>query len=262
MALYHRILHYFVKKRLDKLTKQIEDNNRYFEQMNKKYTFTQSSRFSEPWEGYLTNIPEDAVFYKEYSPTESQQEWYVFIPNKEYNKVGDDEDYDWNEMYLGEGCVQVEFYELMEYHIIHLQNIKPNDNWVDVGEKKFKELFDDFFKSCYVIEKIPGEYQLLDINLDKLDEPVIFKEIEAPRISSVYRLTGLSSDGELDCIKVNVYNPMTKTEYYCIEETTIQLYSIQDGAYNALKLKKEITHSPKVFNKVFNETVEKLRNGK
>lgn len=202
------------------------------------YRFRQVYFYGDDWDGELFNIPESAIFYRYYVISETQEEWYIVIPQKDFVD------------YEGKGCVQVHDYDFLEYKIIYLHDIKPYGEWPDVGDVGFYERMGDFFKTCYVYESIPEQYKLID-NFE-------FEKVTDPQLCATYRVKGLSGDGELSCTRVILYDPIYKKAEYAIVETEIRLCDIQEGTYDPLHLKKEVTHSCLKYENSFNEAVEKL----
>lgn len=212
-----------------------------------EYNFRQCYLYGDDWDGKLINIPDSAVFYNYYNLSEKQQEWYVMIPEK-----------DFNEEWEGNGCCQVHDYDFFDWKIIHLRNIKPLEEWPNVGTKKFEELFNDFFGNCYMEEYTPGKYEV--VSWDALSDGTIdFKTIEEPRICAVHRFKGIDEDACLKVTRVVCYNILTKREEYAVIESTVQLYDIQEGAYDCFHLKKKLTKSCLTYERVFNDVVNHLR---
>lgn len=204
------------------------------------YNFRQVYFYGDDWDGELINIPESAIFYRYYVISETQEEWYIVIPKDDFVD------------YEGKGCVQVRDYDFLEYKIIHLHDIKPYGEWPDVGDVGFYERMGDFFKTCYVYESIPEQYRLID-NFD-----FEFEKVTDPQLCATYRVKGLSGDGELSCTGVILYDPIYKKAEYAIVETELRLCDIQEGAYDPLHLKREVTHSCLKYEKAFNQVTEKL----
>lgn len=202
------------------------------------YKFRQAYFYGDDWDGELINIPESAIFYRYYTVSEAQEEWYIVIPKDVFVD------------YEGEGCIQVHDYDFLEYKIIYLHDIKPYGEWPDVGDVGFYERMGDFFKTCYIYEFIPEQHILTD-NFE-------FKKITDPQLCATYRVKGLSGDGELSCTRVTVYDPLYKKTEYAIVETELRLCDIQEDVYDPLHLQKEVTHSCLKYENSFNEAVEKL----
>ena len=104
----------------------------------KTYKFFQQYNWGPGWDGAI-NIPDSAVFYN-IRPDEKFQEWYILIPSNDFNPDTIDK---------GFGCVQVLYYPLVDYIIVHLNRIIA-DNWPDVGKESFDSLFDKLFSKVYV----------------------------------------------------------------------------------------------------------------
>lgn len=218
------------------------------------FSFRQAYAWGDDWDGELRNIPENAVFYRIGSISERQEEWYIMIPQD----VVEDRD-EWSKEYDGVGCAQVGYYNLLEYRVIHLNNIKPYGVWPDVGEEKFNDLFGDFFRSIYIIERTQAKYEW-DTNSvsDNIDEIINYREVEPSRIAAVHRLSKLSNEGEFECTRAVIFDALYKKETYGILETYYPISELQGQFYDPLKLKREVTHSCLEYEKAFNEVTEKL----
>lgn len=218
------------------------------------YRFRQAYAWGDDWDGELRNIPENAVFYKICAISERQEEWYIMIPQDAV-----EDRYEWSTEYDGVGCAQVQYYNLLEYRIIHLNNIKPYGEWPDVGEEKFNDLFGDFFRSIYVIERTQAKYEW-DTNSvsDNIDEIINYREVEPSRIVAVHRLSKLSNEGGFESTRAVVYDALYKQDVYGLLSVHYPISDLQGDFYDPLKLKREVTHSCLEYEKAFNEVTEKL----
>ena len=104
----------------------------------KTYKFFQQYGWGPGWEGEIT-VPDSAIFYN-IIQDEKFQEWYILIPNEDFDPITIDK---------GIGCVQINYYQLMDHTIVHAKNIVA-DNWPDVGKEEFNSLFDKLFSNVYV----------------------------------------------------------------------------------------------------------------
>ena len=117
-----------------------------------RYTFEQIYFYGDNWQGEI-NVPESAKFYKDYTLSDDQQNWYVFIPTKDCNNV------------LRNGCIQVHEYQLLDYTILYLKNVKPLEDWPDIGEDVMNKMFSELFADTYVYRYATAQYNV-SINKD------------------------------------------------------------------------------------------------
>ena len=224
----------------------------------KKFTFKQLSIYSADWDGELVNIPENAVFYKYYAISEEQQEWYIFINKndvKEFEDTYEDGEDDSISMFYGHGCAQVSGYRLFDYIILHLNNIRPYEEWNDIGEEKFNQMFFPFFESCYVYEYMPAKYEF-----EGMDDSLLpkMRKISDEKLIAAYRLKGIETDSVYSVTKIGLFNPISRRKDYEIYNTILGMYKIEDGGYDPLHLVRRISHDGGIYDHAFHLVTDNL----
>lgn len=225
------------------------------------YKFIQRYRYGDDWDGEIVNIPDSALFYNVYNISDTQQEWYVMIPIKDFNAD-----------YEGCGCCQVSYFVLMDYVIIHLKNITPLGMWYDIGEYAFNETFEDKFKEWYIYEYKQAMYNYVDGE---------FVEVESEVLLGASRIKELIDDCRVNTTTVYVNNRYTLGENLGIIQSQYDIYDLDklvDDEEDLLdeEFRKEliertqykvsiegdryllITKDSSLYEKLFNEVKEKL----
>ena len=225
------------------------------------YKFIQRYRYGDDWDGEIVNIPDSALFYNVYNISDTQQEWYVMIPIKDFNAD-----------YEGCGCCQVSYFVLMDYVIIHLKNITPVGMWYDIGEYAFNETFEDKFKEWYVYEYKQAMYNYVDGE---------FVEVESEVLLGASRIKELIDDCRVNTTTVYINNRYTLGENLGIIQSQYDIYDLDklvDDEEDLLdeEFRKEliertqykvsiegdryllITKDSSLYEKLFNEVKEKL----
>lgn len=225
------------------------------------YKFIQRYLYGDDWDGEIVNIPDSALFYNVYNISETQQEWYIMIPIKDFNAD-----------YEGCGCCQVSYFVLMDYVIIHLKNITPVGMWYDIGEYAFNETFEDKFKEWYVYEYKQAMYNYVD------DE---FVEVESEVLLGASRIKELIDDCRVNTTTVYINNRYTLGQNLGIIQAQYDIYDLDklvDDEEDLLdeEFRKEliertqykvsicgdryllITKDSSLYEKIFNEVKDKL----
>lgn len=224
------------------------------------YKFIQRYCYGDDWDGEIVNIPDSALFYNVYNISESQQEWYVMIPIKDFNAD-----------FAGCGCCQVSYFVLMDYVIIHLKNITPVGMWYDIGEYAFNETFEDKFKEWYVYEYKQAMYNYVDGE---------FVEVESEVLLGASRIKELIDDCRVNTTTVYVNNRYTLGENLGIIQSQYGIYDLDKLVDEEDLLDEEfrkeliertqykvsiegdryllITKDSSLYEKIFNEVKDKL----
>lgn len=225
------------------------------------YKFIQRYRYGDDWDGEIVNIPDSALFYNVYNISDTQQEWYVMIPIKDFNAD-----------YEGCGCCQVSYFVLMDYVIIHLKNITPVGMWYDIGEYAFNETFEDKFKEWYIYEYKQAMYNYVDGE---------FVEVESEVLLGASRIKELIDDCRVNTTTVYINNRYTLGENLGIIQSQYDIYDLDklvDDEDDLLdeEFRKEliertqykvsiegdryllITKDSSLYEKIFNEVKDKL----
>lgn len=215
-----------------------------------RYTFEQLYFYGDNWQGEI-NVPESAKFYKDYTLSEVQQNWYVFIPTKDYNNIND---------ILQNGCIQVMDYKLLDYTIIYLKNVKPLEDWPDIGEDAMNQLFSELFADTYIYRYATAQYNV-SINKDaKTLDDIVHSELIHPEILlACYKIKGIESDAEIKCTKVNLKSRIDpEEEFPHIHHTTLRLCDIPPQEMYDNKEKLIISNDATLYEQSFNEVTKAL----
>lgn len=225
------------------------------------YKFIQRYLYGADWDGEIVNIPDSALFYNVYNISETQQEWYIMIPIKDFNAD-----------YEGCGCCQVAYFVLMDYVIIHLKNITPVGMWYDIGEYAFNETFEDKFKEWYVYEYKQAMYNYVDNE---------FVEVESEVLLGASRIKELIDDCRVNTTTVYVNDRYTSKETLGIIQSQYDIYDLDklvddeddllDEGFRKELIERTqykvsiegdryllITKDSSLYEKLFNEVKEKL----
>lgn len=212
-----------------------------------RYTFEQVYFYGDNWQGEI-NVPESAKFYKDYTLSNDQQNWYVFIPTKDCNNV------------LQNGCIQVHYYELLDYTILYLKNVKPLENWPDIGEDAMNKMFSELFADTYIYRYATAQYNV-SINKDaKTLDDIIHSELIHPEILlACYKIKGLESDAEIKCTKVNLRcRAGHDEELLQINHAALRLCDIPPQEMYDSKEKLIISNDSTLYEQMFNEVTKSL----
>lgn len=212
-----------------------------------RYTFEQIYFYGDNWQGEI-NVPESAKFYKDYTLSDDQQNWYVFIPTKDCNNV------------LQNGCIQVHDYQLLDYTILYLKNVKPLEDWPDIGPYTMNKLFSELFADTYIYRYATAQYNV-SINKDAKDlNDIVHSELIHPEILlACYKIKSLESDAEIKCTKVNLKSRVEpEEEFPHIHHTTLRLCDIPPQEMYDSKEKLVISHDATLYEQSFNEVTKAL----
>ena len=212
-----------------------------------RYTFEQIYFYGDNWQGEI-NVPESAKFYKDYALSEEQQNWYVFIPTKDCNNV------------LKNGCIQVREYQLLDYTILYLKNVKPFEDWPDIGEDAMNKMFSELFANTYLYRYATAQYNV-SINKDaKTLDDIVHSELIHPEILlACYKIKGLESDAEIRCTKVNLKSRVDpEEEFPHIYHTSLRLCDIPPQEMYDKKEKLIISNDATLYEQSFNEVTKAL----
>ena len=210
-----------------------------------RYTFEQIYFYGDNWQGGI-DVPESAKFYKDYTLSDDQQNWYVFIPTKDYNNV------------LQNGCIQVRDYQLLDYTILYLKNVKPLEDWPDIGEDAMNKMFAELFANTYIYRYATAQYNV-SINKDakNLDDIVHSELIHPETLLACYKIKGLESDAEIKCTKVNLKSRIDpEEEFPHIHHTTLRLCDIPPQEMYDNKEKLIISNDATLYEQSFNEVTK------
>ena len=212
----------------------------------KNYNFIQRYRYDDDWNGELIDIPNNAIFYNVSNINETQQEWYIIIPDK-HKYINPENDEDIDNLFQGEGCCQVITYELLDYLIINLSNIIPIGKWDSVTEDFIIKLFEDKF---YINEYKRSEYK---INYDNIGEDVFIK-VKDEVLLSASKITNLLSEGRVEVKMVNLKNRYTEKDAKGVDITNYRLCDIILNLSEYIRL--ETTTDSKLYNESLDEVIK------
>jgi hypothetical protein len=215
-----------------------------------RYTFEQICFYGDNWQGEI-NVPESSKFYKDYTLSCDQQFWYVFIPTKDYNNIKD---------VLQNGCIQVRHYQLLDYTILYLKNVKPLEDWSDIGKDAMNKLFAELFADTYLYRYATAQYNV-SINKDAktLDEIVHSELLHPETLLACYKIIGLESDAEIKCTKVNLKSRVEPEEDFpYINHTTLRLCDIPPQEMYDKKERLVISQNATLYKQSFKEVTKAL----
>lgn len=215
----------------------------------KTYKFFQQYNWGPGWDGAI-NIPDSAVFYN-IRPDEKFQEWYILIPSNDFNPDTIDK---------GFGCVQVLYYPLVDYIIVHLNEIIADD-WPDVGKESFDSLFDKLFSKVYVYKYKKALYYA-NVNEDAVELlDMIRMEIASPEtLLTCYRIKSLYSNAEVHCTQVNLKERYNLNDEYFIDTCELRLCDIEPDQMDVFEkhIKYIVSKDPKLYEKSWDTAIKKL----
>ena len=214
-----------------------------------RYTFEQLYFYGDNWQGEI-NVPESAKFYKDHALSDDQQNWYVFIPTKDYDTIDD---------ILQNGCIQVHDYKLLDYTILYLKNVKPLEDWPDIGEEAMNKMFAELFADTYIYRYATAQYNV-SINKDaKTLDDIVHSELIHPEILlACYKIKGLESDAEIKCTRVNLKHRFEFKDDTFIDSITLRLCDIPPQELYDTKEKLIISHDATLYEQSFNEVIKEL----
>lgn len=212
----------------------------------KNYNFIQRYRYDDDWNGELIDIPNNAIFYNVSNINETQQEWYIIIPDK-HKYINHEINEDIENLFQGEGCCQVITYELLDYLIINLSNIIPIGKWDSVTEDFIIELFEDKF---YINEYKRSEYK---INYDTIGEDV-FTKVKDEVLLSASKITNLLPEGRVEVKMVSLKNRYTEKDEKRVDITNYRLCDINLNLSEYIKF--ETTTDSKLYNESLDEVIK------
>lgn len=215
-----------------------------------KYTFEQVYFYGDNWQGEI-DVPESAKFYKDYTLSDDQQNWYVFIPTKDYNNIED---------ILQNGCIQVHDYQLLDYTILYLKNVKQLEDWPDIGEDAMNKMFAELFADTYLYRYATAQYNV-SINKDAKDlNDIVHSELLHPEtLLACYKIKSLESDAEIKCSKVNLKSRIDIDEdFLYIHHTALRLCDIPPQEMYDTKEQLIISHDATLYEQSFNEVTKAL----
>lgn len=212
-----------------------------------RYTFEQIYFYGDNWQGEII-APESAKFYKDYTLSDDQQNWYVFIPTKDYNNV------------LQNGCIQVMDYQLLDYTILYLKNVKPLEDWPDIGPCEMNKMFSELFADTYIYRYATAQYNV-SINKDAKDlNDIVHSELIHPEILlACYKIKSLESDAEIKCTKVNLKSRVEpEDDFPHINHASLRLCDIPPQEMYDNKEKLIISNDATLYEQSFNEVTKAL----
>ena len=215
-----------------------------------KYTFEQVYFYGDNWQGEI-NVPESAKFYKDHTLSDDQQYWYIFIPTKDYGNI--------NEV-LQNGCIQVRNYKLLDYTILYLKNVKPLEDWPDIGEDAMNKMFAELFADTYLYRYATAQYNV-SINKDgKTFDDIVHSELLYPEtLLACYKIKSLESDAEIRCTKVNIRSRVEpEEELLYINHAMLRLCDIPPQELYDKKEKLVISQNSTLYEQSFNEVTKAL----
>lgn len=202
----------------------------------KTYKFFQKYNWGPGWDGELV-VPNSGVFYN-VAGDENWQEWYVLIPSNDINTLVREK-----------GCAQVFCYNLVDYTIVHLDNIVA-DNWPDVGHEKFNLIFNNLFSNVYVYKYKQAMYNVhINENASDVDE-VIESELVSPEtLLACYRIKFLYSRCEIHCVRVHIKNYLDLKDDYLLDTCELRLCDIQPDRpdFFETNIKIKVTNDPSLY---------------
>lgn len=209
--------------------------------------FFQQYNWGPGWDGEIT-VPDSAVFYNIYL-NEKFQEWYILIPSNDFNP---------NIIDKGFGCIQVQYYQLMDYVIIHLNGIIA-DNWPDVGKESFDSLFNKLFSNVYIYKYKKALYYV-NYNVTELLDTVHTELASPETLLTCYRIKSLYSNAEVQCTRVNLKERFNLNDECFIDTCELRLCDIEsDQMYVFEKhIKYIVSKDPKLYEKSWDTVIKKL----
>lgn len=215
----------------------------------KTYKFFQQYNWGPGWDGAI-NIPNSAVLYN-IRPDEKFQEWYILIPSNDFDSTTIDK---------GFGCIQVQYYQLIDYTIIYLNGIVA-DNWPSVGKESFDSLFCKLFSKVYVYKYKKALYY---VNVDEdaielLDMDHI--EMASPEtLLTCYRIKSLYSNAEVHCTRVNLKERYSLNDECFVDTCELRLCDIEPDQMDVFEthIKYIVSIDPKLYEKSWDTVIKKL----
>ena len=213
----------------------------------KTYKFFQQYSWGPGWNGEM-NLPDSAVFYNIY-PDEKFQEWYILIPNEDFDPVTIDK---------GIGCVQINYYQLMNYIIVHAKNIVA-DNWSDVGKEEFDSLFDKLFSNVYVYRYKKALYYV-DTNINSIDFDDQIHLASPETLLACYRIKSLYSDAEVHCTRVNLKERLNLEDECFVDTCELRLCDIEPDVPDFFEthIKNIVSDDSKLYKESWDIVIKKL----
>ena len=213
----------------------------------KTYKFFQQYNWGPGWDGTI-NIPDSAVFYN-ICPDEKFQEWYILIPSSDFNPDTIDK---------GFGCVQVLYYPLVDYIIVHLNGIIA-DNWPNVGKESFDSLFDKLFSKVYVYKYKKALYYV-NYNVTELLDAVHAELASPETLLTCYRIKSLYSGAEIHCTRVNLKERCNLNDECFIDTCELRLCDIEPDQMDVFEkhIKYIVSKDPKLYEKSWDTAIKKL----
>ena len=213
----------------------------------KTYKFFQQYNWGPGWDGEI-NIPDSAVFYN-IRPDEKFQEWYILIPANDFNPDIVDK---------GLGCIQVQYYQLTDYIIVHLNGIVA-DNWSDIGKENFDSLFNKLFSKVYVYKYKKALYYV-NYNVAELLDAVHTELASPETLLTCYRIKSLYSDAEVHCTRVNLKERHDLNDEYFIDTCELRLCDIEPDQMDIFEkhIKYIVSKDPKLYEKSWDTVIKKL----
>lgn len=213
----------------------------------KTYKFFQQYNWGPGWDGQI-NIPESAVFYN-IRPDEKFQEWYILIPSNDFNPDTIDK---------GFGCVQVLYYPLVDYIIVHLNGIVADD-WPNVGKEGFDSLFSKLFSNVYVYKYKKALYYV-NYNVTELLDAVHAELASPETLLTCYRIKSLYSGAEVHCTRVNLKERYNLNDECFIDTCELRLCDIEPDQMDFFEthIKYIVSKDPKLYEKSWDTVIKKL----
>lgn len=213
----------------------------------KIYKFFQQYNWGPGWNGEI-NIPDSAVFYN-IRPDEKFQEWYILIPLNDFNPDIIDK---------GFGCVQVQYYQLMDYIIVHLNGIVA-DNWPDVEKESFDSLFSKLFSKIYVYQYKKALYYV-NYNVTGLLDTVRTELASPETLLTCYRIKSLYSNAEVQCTRVNLKERYNLNDECFVDTCELRLCDIEPDQMGVFEkhIKYIVSKDPKLYEQSWDIVIKKL----
>ena len=182
-------------------------------------------------------------------PDEKFQEWYILIPSNDFDSTTIDK---------GFGCVQVQYYQLMEYIIVHLNGIVA-DNWPDVGKESFDSLFSKLFSKIYVYKYKKALYYV-NYNVTELLDAVHAELASPETLLTCYRIKSLYSGAEVHCTRVNLKERYNLNDECFIDTCELRLCDIEPDQMDFFEthIKYIVSKDPKLYEKSWDTVIKKL----
>lgn len=150
-------------------------------------------------------------------------------------------------------------YQLLDYTILYLKNVKPLEEWPDIGEDAMNKMFSELFADTYIYRYATAQYDV-SINKDakNLDDIVHAELIHPETLLACYKIKELGSDADLTCTRVNFKHRFELKDDPFIDSITLRLCDIPPQEMYDTKEKLIISNDATLYEQSFNEVTKAL----